>query len=185
MPMIDVTIPEGALKPEAEERLLKELTDILIRAEGYSSDNKVARNVTWIFLHRPAAVYAAGARSDTPRYRIVPTVPEGQYTDAIRGVLVKEVTNAVVRADGGKFEDVAPRVWVFPTEVPDGQWGGRGGIRRLADIHEVLASGESEHKVGQDNRKVADERLARRRRAKALQMLEGALSAARKGTAAD
>jgi phenylpyruvate tautomerase PptA (4-oxalocrotonate tautomerase family) len=34
MPMIDVTIPEGALKPEAEKRLLKELTDILIRAEG-------------------------------------------------------------------------------------------------------------------------------------------------------
>ena len=30
MPMIDALIPEGALKPEAEARLLKELTDILI-----------------------------------------------------------------------------------------------------------------------------------------------------------
>lgn len=185
MPMIDVTIPEGALKPEAEDRMLKDLTDILIRAEGYSSDNKVAQNVTWLFLHRPAAVYVAGARSDTPRYRIVPTVPEGQYTDAARASLVKEVTDAVVRADGGKFADVAPRVWVFPTEVPDGQWGGRGGIRRLADIHEMLASGENDHKVGRDDRKVAEERLARQRRANALQMLEGALDAARKGSAAD
>jgi hypothetical protein len=33
MPMIDVTIPGGALRPDAEERLLKELTDILIRAK--------------------------------------------------------------------------------------------------------------------------------------------------------
>jgi phenylpyruvate tautomerase PptA (4-oxalocrotonate tautomerase family) len=162
MPMIDVTIPEGALKPEAEERLLNDLTTILIRAEGYSSDNKVAQNVTWIFLHRPAVVYVAGARSDTPRYRIVPTVPEGQYTDAARENLVKEVTNAVVRADGGKFEDVAPRVWVFPTEVPDGQWGGRGVIPRLADIHQMLATGENDRKVGQDDRKVAEERLVPR-----------------------
>jgi hypothetical protein len=34
--MIDALIPEHALSPEAETRLLKELTDIiLIRAEGY------------------------------------------------------------------------------------------------------------------------------------------------------
>jgi phenylpyruvate tautomerase PptA (4-oxalocrotonate tautomerase family) len=179
MPMIDVTIPEGALKPEAEEKLLKEITDILIRAEGFSAGNKVAQGVTWLFLHRPVALYVAGARSHRPHYRIVPTVPEGQYTDATREVLVKEVTDAVVRADGGKFEDVAPRVWVFPTEVPDGQWGGRGGIRRLPDIQAMLGSGEADH---QDHHKVGQERLARRRRVKALELLEGALEAARKGT---
>jgi hypothetical protein len=82
MPMIDVTIPEGALKPEAEDRMLKDLTDILIRAEGYSSDNKVAQNVTWLFLHRPAAVYVAGARS--PRYRIAPTVPGARMAASSR-----------------------------------------------------------------------------------------------------
>src|SRR5262249_54318905 len=178
MPMIDVTIPQGALKPEAEERLLKELTEILIRAEGFSPDNKVAPGVTWLFLHRPAATYVAGARSETPRYRIVPTGPEGQYTDAAREVLVKEVTEAVVRADGGKFEDVAARVWVFPTEVPDGQWGSRGGIRRLPEIQAMLGGGEGDHK---DHHKVGQERLARRRRAKALELLEGALDATRKG----
>src|SRR5262249_21197211 len=112
MPMIDVTIPEGALKPEVEERLMKELTDILIRAEGYSSDNKEAQYATWLFVHRPAAVYRAGARLDTPLYRIVPSVPEGQYNDANRALLVKEVTDAVVRAIGGKFEDVARQIWI-------------------------------------------------------------------------
>jgi phenylpyruvate tautomerase PptA (4-oxalocrotonate tautomerase family) len=182
MPMIDVTIPEGALTPDAEERLLKELTDILIKAEGFSADNKIAQNATWLFLHRPAAIYVAGARSDTPRYRIVPTVPEGQYTDAAREALVKNVTEAVVRADGGEHKDVAPHVWVFPTEVPDGQWGGRGVIRRLPAIQAMLGGGEGDHR---DHYRVGQERLARRRRTKALALLEGALDAVRKGSAAD
>jgi phenylpyruvate tautomerase PptA (4-oxalocrotonate tautomerase family) len=174
MPMIDVTIPEGALKPQAEERLLKELTEILISAEGFNPTDKVALGVTVAFLHRPAAVYVAGMRSNTPRYRIVPTVPEGQYTQAAREKLVKEVTDAVVRADGGKFEDVAPQVWVFPTEIPDGEWGSRGVIRRVPEIQAFIA--------GEHERKVGEERLARRRRVKALELLAGALDAARKGT---
>ena len=113
------------------------------------------------------------SRSPLPRYRIVPTVPEGQYTDAIRKALVKAVTDAVVRADGGKYEDVAPRVWVFPTEIPDGQWGSRGVIRPLPDIQAFIA--------GEDERQVGEERLARRRRVKALELLEGALDAVRNG----
>ncbi|MCC8959599.1 Tautomerase enzyme [Bradyrhizobium sp. Pear77] len=175
MPMIDVTIPEGALKPAAEARLIKELGDILIGHEGFDPANKVAQGVTVVFLHRPAAVYVAGDPSPSPRYRIVPTVPEGQYTEASRAALVKDVTAAVVRADGGSYEDVAPQVWVFPTEIPDGQWGSRGVIRLLPDIQAFIA-GEHERKVGQ-------ERLARRRRVKALELLAGALDAARKGVA--
>jgi len=177
MPMIDVTIPEGALKPEAEDRLIRELTDILIAHEGFDVGNKVAQSVTVVFLHRPAAVYVAGQRSPTPRYRIVPSVPEGQYTDAARKSLVKAVTEAVARADGGKFEDIAPLVWVFPTEIPDGQWGSRGVIRPLPDIQAFIA--------GAEERTVGEQRLARRRRQKALALLEGALDAARKGVDTD
>ncbi|MCS3446240.1 MULTISPECIES: tautomerase family protein [Bradyrhizobium] len=173
MPMIDVTIPEGALKPDAEARLIKELGDILIGHEGFDPANKVAQGVTVVFLHRPAAVYVAGQPSPSPRYRIVPTVPEGQYTEASRAALVKDVTDAVVRAAGGSFEDVAPQVWVFPTEIPDGQWGSRGVIRPLPDIQAFIA--------GEHERKVGEARLARRRRVKALELLAGALDAVRKG----
>ena len=175
MPMIDVTIPEGALKPDAEARLMKELSDILITHEGYSAENQVAQSVTVVFLHRPAAAFVAGKRAPFPWYRIVPSVPEGQYTDAKRRALVKDVTDAVVRADGGKFEDVSPHVWVFPTDVPDGQWGSRGRIIPLPEIHAFLSSDEREHAVGV-------ERLKRHRRVKALKFLEGALDATRKGT---
>jgi phenylpyruvate tautomerase PptA (4-oxalocrotonate tautomerase family) len=174
MPMIDVTIPEGALQPEAEARLIKQLSDILIGHEGFDPANKVAQSATVTFLHRPAAVYVGGKPSPAPRYRIVTSVPEGQYTEASRKALVQDVTDAVVRADGGKYEDVAPRVWVFPTEVPEGTWGSRGKIQPLASIQASIA-GEHEREVG-----VA--RLARRRRVKALELLEGAIDAARNGT---
>jgi phenylpyruvate tautomerase PptA (4-oxalocrotonate tautomerase family) len=175
--MIDVTIPEGALKPEAEARLIAELSSVLIAHEGFDPNNKTAQNATWAFLHRPAAVFVAGARATKPRYRIVPTVPEGQYTQAAREALVKDVTDAVVRAEGGSFEDVASRVWVFPSEIEDGSWGGRGFIPRLPDIQAFLA-GEHERDLGKA-------RLARRRRVKALALLEGALDAMRNGVAAE
>ncbi len=177
MPMIDLTIPEGALKPEAEARLVKELGDILIAHEGFDPASPVAQGVTVVFLHRPAAVFVAGARSEKPRYRIVPSVPEGQYTDASRKALVKDVTAAVVRAEGGSLDDVASRVWVFPTEVEDGTWGSRGGIRRTADIHAFIA--------GEHERKVGEQRLARSRRSRAVALLEGLLDATRNGQAAD
>lgn len=173
MPMIDATIPEGALTPDAEARLLQEMTDILLRAEGFDPGNRLAQSVSVVFLHRPAAVFVGGAPATSPRYRITPSVPEGQYTDEARGTLVKEVTEAVVRAEGGTFEDVAPRVWIFPTEVPDGNWGGRGVIRRLPDIQAFIA--------GEHERAIGEERLARRRRDKALAIFEGALDAVRRG----
>jgi phenylpyruvate tautomerase PptA (4-oxalocrotonate tautomerase family) len=175
MPMIDALWPEDALTPEAEARLVKELTDILIKAEGYDPSNKIAQGVTVFHLHRPAAVFVGGERSKAARYRVIPSAPEGQYTDESRAALVKAVTEAVARAENRPYEEVSPRVWVFPTEIPDGTWGSRGGIFRLPAIHALLA-GEAERSVG-------EERLARRRREKARITLEAALDAARRGSA--
>jgi len=175
MPMIDALWPENALSPEAEARLVKELTDILIKAEGYDPANPIAQAVTVLYLHRPAAVYVAGERSQPARYRIIPSAPEGQYTDETRRALVKAVTEAVARAENRPFEEVSPRVWVFPSEIEDGTWGSRGAIYRLPDIHALLA-GESERDAGA-------ERLARRRREKARITLTAAVDAANVGSA--
>ncbi|MGO4326251.1 4-oxalocrotonate tautomerase family protein [Cupriavidus sp. 2TAF22] len=175
MPMIDALWPEDALTPEAEARLVKELTDILIKAEGYDPGNPVAQAVSVFHLHRPAAVFVGGERSKAVRYRIIPSAPEGQYTDESRSALVKAITEAVARAEGRPFDEVVSRVWVFPTEIPDGTWGSRGVILRLPAIHALLA-GESERSAG-------EERLARRRREKARITLEAAVDAISAGSA--
>jgi phenylpyruvate tautomerase PptA (4-oxalocrotonate tautomerase family) len=174
MPMIDALWPESALTPEAEARLVKELTDILIDAEGYDPRNPKAQAVTVFHLHRPAAVYVGGERANVNRYRIIPSAPEGQYTDETRKALVKAVTEAVARAENRPFEEVSPRVWVFPTEIPDGTWGTRGTIWTLPDIHALLA--------GEQERGAGAERLARRRREKARITLKAAVDATNQGT---
>ena len=138
MPMIDVTIPEGALKPEAEARLIKELTDILIAHEGFDAGNKVAQSVTVVFLHRPAAVYVAGA----VRRAALSHRPDGAGGPVHRRH-PQGAGEGRHRCGGPrrrrKYEDVAPHVWVFPTEIPDGQWGSRGVIRPLPDIQAFIA----------------------------------------------
>jgi phenylpyruvate tautomerase PptA (4-oxalocrotonate tautomerase family) len=125
VPMIDAFIPEGALTPEAEATLFQELTDTLIRLEGFEPTNARARAATWIFLHRPQ-VFRAGIPAASPRYRFILSVPEGQYDDEVRSAIVREMTGAVARAEGNPFDEVSSRVWVFPLEVPDGGWGGPG-----------------------------------------------------------
>jgi len=165
MPMIDAFIPEGALEPEAEARLFEELTDILLRLEGLDPTNQKARDVSVIFLHRPK-VFVAGASPGMPRYRFIPSVPEGQYNHESRIAVVKEVTEAVARAEGRSFDDVSPRVWVFPTEIADGGWGSRGVIRSLPDILAYL--------VGEHERPVAEAKLADQRRKNAVEILDAA-----------
>jgi len=158
MPMIEACIPQGALAPEAERPLFARLTDILLKAEGLDPANTKARAVSLVFVTRPADVFVAGAPAAEPRYRITCVVPEGQLDDAKRATLVHEVTAAVLDAEPGGRERSGGRVWVFPVDVPDGQWGSRGRIQRLADIMTYL-TGDAEA-----SRTYAERRLAAARR---------------------
>ena len=157
MPMIDVHIPAGALRPEAERALVARLTDIVMTWEGFDPADQAMRDVSWVFVHRPEAVYVAGAPAEAPRYRVVATVPEGQLDGRSRNGLVADVTAAVLDAEEGARPRDTGRVWVFPTDVPEGRWGGRGRIVRLAEILErVTTSAEAAHRL-------AAERIARSR----------------------
>ena len=135
MPMLDAYVPAGALSQGVEARLVARLTDLLLHHEGADPANERARSIAWVWVHRPAQVYVAGAPADRPRYKLVPQVPEGQYDDQRRAAMVFDVTEAVLDAEQEMGRSRDPfTVWVFPTEVPDGTWGGGGTIFRLADI---------------------------------------------------
>jgi phenylpyruvate tautomerase PptA (4-oxalocrotonate tautomerase family) len=162
MPMLDAYIPAGALSAAAEERLLADLTDLLITNEGADPANPRVRSIAWLFVHRPEAVYVAGAAASAPHYRFVASVPEGQYDPDRRQAMVHDITEAVLDAERGAYERDPGRVWVFTPEVPDGTWGGFGRIATLADIA-TLATGDPER-----GRRYAEDRLAARRRAPAL-----------------
>jgi phenylpyruvate tautomerase PptA (4-oxalocrotonate tautomerase family) len=157
MPMLDAFIPEGALSAEAEERLLSDLTEILLRHEGADPSDPAARSIAWVYLHRPASLYVAGEPAEEPRYRIIASVPEGQFDDERRQALVEAVTERVLDAEDGAYERNPLRVWVFASEIPDGTWGGGGRIVTLADIVGFVV-GDPEK-----GREYAEKRLADRR----------------------
>jgi phenylpyruvate tautomerase PptA (4-oxalocrotonate tautomerase family) len=157
--MLDAYIPDGALTRDAEQQLLAKLTDLLIVNEGADPDNPQVRSIAWLFVHRPADVYVAGAPAEAPRYRFVASVPEGQYDAERRQAMVADITEAVLNAEGGAHERDPSRVWVFTPEVPDGTWGALGGIVTLADIA-TFATGDPEQ-----GRSYAEQRLASRRSA--------------------
>lgn len=162
MPMLDVHIPQGALRPEAEAALLARLTDILMVAEGFDPADPVMREVSWVFLHRPAAVFVAGAPATSPRYKVVATVPEGQLDPAGRADVIAKVTEAVLDAEEGMRPRERGRVWVFPTEIPDGHWGGNGRPTRLADILLRVSEGPEQARA------LATERIAASRAGRAV-----------------
>jgi phenylpyruvate tautomerase PptA (4-oxalocrotonate tautomerase family) len=157
MPMLDAYIPAGALSPAAEEKLLSDLTDLLITNEGADPTNPQVRSIAWLFVHRPEAVFVAGARASTPRYRFIASVPEGQYDAERRQAMAHSITEAVLDAEEGAYERDPARVWVFTPEVPDGTWGALGRIVTLADIA-TFATGDAER-----GREYAEKRLAGRR----------------------
>ncbi|NYI04852.1 Tautomerase enzyme [Allostreptomyces psammosilenae] len=144
MPMLDVYIPDGALEPEAEAALVNRITEILIRHEGFDPADPVTRAVSWVFVHRPAAVYVGGGLADAPRYKVVPSVPEGQLDERGRAGVVAEITEAILDAENGEWPRDPGRIWVFPTEIPEGHWGGRGRITPLAAILTRLTGHDAE-----------------------------------------
>lgn len=162
MPMLDAYIPDGALSPAAEEKLLAELTDLLLINEGADPSNPQVREIAWLFLHRPEAVFVAGFRASAPRYRFIASVPEGQYDVDRRQAMVQSITEAVLDAEQGAYERDPMRVWVFTPEIPEGTWGGGGRVVTLADIA-TFATGDPER-----GRQYAEERLASRRVAQAV-----------------
>jgi phenylpyruvate tautomerase PptA (4-oxalocrotonate tautomerase family) len=162
MPMLDVYIPDGALQPGAEAALLNQITEILIRHEGFDPTSQLARCASWVFLHRPAAIYVGGSPAEAPRYKVVASVPEGQLDEKARAGVIADVTEAILDAENGSWTRDAGRIWVFPTEIPEGYWGGHGRATPLATILARLGDHDAERALA-----VAAERIAASRTARA------------------
>jgi phenylpyruvate tautomerase PptA (4-oxalocrotonate tautomerase family) len=92
-----------------------------------------------------------------PHYRVIASVPEGQFDDERRASMVAAVTEAILDAEDGHYDRDPMRIWVFANEIPDGTWGGGGRIARLADIAGLVLGDPDK------GRAYAERRLAGRR----------------------
>jgi phenylpyruvate tautomerase PptA (4-oxalocrotonate tautomerase family) len=134
MPMIDLTLPAGALSAVTRARLVDDLLAVLLRWEG-APDNVRSKSLAWAFVNVADTVTAASSPSGRPHYRVELRTPHGALDDVRRAGLVAEVTEVVLRAEGSPMTPPnAFRVWVILSEVAEGSWGAGGRIWGFADI---------------------------------------------------
>jgi len=132
MPMIQLTVPAGALTQEGRESVQRDLAAVLLRWEG-APDTEIFRAQAWSYLHELPAGAQTTAEDDAPRFLVDVTVPQGAVSDRRKAGLVKDAT-ATVLAAAGLGEADAPRVWVLIHEQAEGTWGAGGGIVRYAEL---------------------------------------------------
>ena len=120
MPMIQLTVPAGALTPEGRQDIQHELAAVLLRWEG-APDTEFFRAQAWSYLHELPPGAQATAGDDAPRFRLEVTVPQGALSERRKAGLVQDATAAVLTA-AGLGETDALRVWVLIHEQPDGTW---------------------------------------------------------------
>ncbi|MET8847811.1 tautomerase family protein [Amycolatopsis sp. NPDC004625] len=132
MPMIELTVPAGALTAAGRESVQRDLAAVLLRWEG-APDTAFFRAQAWSYLHELPAGAQTTAEDGAPRFRVDVTVPQGAVSDRRKAGLVREAT-ATVLAAAGLGEADAPRVWVLIHEQPGGTWGAGGEVVRYAEL---------------------------------------------------
>ncbi|OQW60417.1 MAG: hypothetical protein A4S17_00545 [Proteobacteria bacterium HN_bin10] len=141
MPMIDVTAPKGALSPPVRDKLVKQLTDCLLKWEGAPEGSQAAQEIAWVYVHeaQEGTFYVGGRNPERPRFRIQVTTPEGGLDDERRAGLVEDISGIVEAVIGPAGSGL--NHWVLLSEIKDGSWGAGGRIFRHADIKAVVRTG--------------------------------------------
>jgi phenylpyruvate tautomerase PptA (4-oxalocrotonate tautomerase family) len=139
MPIIDLTLAEGALGDPQKRELARELAGAVAQWTGMPEDSPGLPALWTIFHERPRAAILTG-RGQLPGgslYRLEVTVSAGVLDDERKRGLVADLTTQLLQveaADDGQRG--LARVVCHIHELPDGNWGAAGQIWRLSDIVE-------------------------------------------------
>lgn len=141
MPMIDVTVPKGALSPAVRDDLVKKLTNCLLKWEGAEVESPAAQAIAWVYVHEmeAGAFYVGGAAPAAPRFRLEVTTPQDMLDDERRAGLVGEIAGILEATVGAPARGL--NHWVLLKEIKDGGWGTAGRIFRKSDIQAAVRSG--------------------------------------------
>jgi len=102
MPMIDLTVPEGALSEDALDGLADSLMRALLRSEHVPEDNAARALVSWVHVHElpPGRMYAGGRRikPGEPFFRIDVSIPADVVDADDKAAFIAEATGLVPEA---------------------------------------------------------------------------------------
>ena len=129
MPLMDVIYPQGALAEAAKNELLETLWSTCLRWEAVPETAATA-SIAWVYLDErpPGSISVGGARLTQNIYRAHVRVMSGFMDEQRIAGMVNDVTQAILRADGGGSDGSGPRVFCIVEEVPSGTWGVDGAV---------------------------------------------------------
>lgn len=126
MPIMEVTMPEGAVPDDRRDELFDGMTTSLLKAEG-APDTEFFRNITWIHVNELPGrnVLANGRPVAEPTVKVDVTTPRGALSNRRRKILVADLTGVIGEATG---IDDPLRIWILCREIDEGSWGAGGGV---------------------------------------------------------
>jgi phenylpyruvate tautomerase PptA (4-oxalocrotonate tautomerase family) len=134
MPLIELSLPPGALAPDTRDALVADLTSLVLVYQQMP-DNEITRSIAWAYVDE-RALYVGGRPASTPHVRVKLTVPQFALDEELKEHLVDAVTARVVDALGPAGDK--RHVWVLIDEVTDGNWGGAGRVFHFRDISALV-----------------------------------------------
>ena len=148
MPIVDLTLPRGALQRPVLANLARALARSLLHCD-LAKDNPRAESINGVYIHTQdladLLVGGPGGAAGRPHFRIDVTLMAGAMSEVQREEIAALMTADVMAAEGGSMNPLnAARVWVIFHEVPDGHWAAGGRIYRLDDVKRLVAGGKIE-----------------------------------------
>ncbi len=125
MPMIDLTLPRGALPTDKLALLMHKAVKTLMWWEKIP-DTPEARNVAWSFVNEVEKehVFVGGMPPGRPRYRFRVHTIEGLMDDRAKQGVIRDLTKLTLEIEGVPHDlDNAARVWCILREYPRQNWG--------------------------------------------------------------
>lgn len=125
MPVIDITIPEGALGPEAQAQLPETIGRIALGYEDLSG-SRFAEAFTWVYVHELPATTVTQVSGVPPKpiYRLVFTTLTTLLDDKRKHRLGIDVARAIYALEDSAWDEQEAynRVWTFFDDVRQGDW---------------------------------------------------------------
>ncbi len=129
MPNVNVRLPQGALTSEQQDALGASLTHAVHEAEGIPSE---AGALTWVWIEEVSRVFIGGAPTTLLPVVVEMWSPHGVLDATRRAVAARRIHEAVASVLGDRA-----RTSCLLLEVPEGHWGGQGGIWGVREIAQV------------------------------------------------
>lgn len=125
MPMIDLSLPKGALPADKLQEMMHRAVKTLMWWEKIP-DTPEARNIAWAFVNElePHHIFIGGLPPGRPRYRFRVHTIEGLMDERAKQGVMRDLTRLVLETEGVPVDaDNAARVWCILREYPRGNWG--------------------------------------------------------------